>query len=64
MSLSKNIKQLRKERNISQQELAVICKLSISTLQKLEQGIQKNPSLDVLLALSKTLNTSIDKLVK
>lgn len=64
MSLAANIKQMRIKKELSQQELAEQCKLSISTLQKLEQGIQDNPSLDVLLKLSKAFEITMDKLVK
>ena len=64
MSLGKRTKALRERLDKSQQALSVECGISISALQKIEQEKNINPTLDVLKALSKALNISIDALVK
>ncbi|MFC1482786.1 helix-turn-helix domain-containing protein [Candidatus Margulisiibacteriota bacterium] len=64
MSVADNVKKYRKMRKYSQQKLASTCNIAISTLQKIEQGKHTNPSLSVMLELSKALNVPIDKLAK
>ena len=63
--LSKNIKNLRKEKNLTQEELAEIADLSISYVKQIEscKGF-KNLTLTTILKLSKALDTPINNLFK
>ncbi len=63
MTLSKNIPRLRKQKGLSQQKLVTLCGISMGTLQKLEYGYNANPTLDVLKAIAKVLDVSLDELV-
>lgn len=62
MSFSENLKQIRKEKNISQEELAEILDVSRQAVSKWEQGIGY-PEMEKILLLSQKLNISLDYLM-
>ena len=62
MSFAENLKQLRKERNLSQEALAELLDVSRQAVSKWEQG-EGYPEVEKLLFLSKTLNISLDALM-
>lgn len=62
MSFADNLKFIRKERHISQEELAEIMGVSRQAVSKWEQG-SGYPEMEKLLALSKELNVSLDYLM-
>ncbi|MDU4891036.1 MAG: helix-turn-helix transcriptional regulator [Clostridium sp.] len=62
MSFSENLRLMRKERNISQEELAEIMGVSRQAVSKWEQGTGY-PEMEKLLILSKELNVSLDYLM-
>ena len=62
MSFAENLKQLRKERQLSQEELAEILDVSRQAVSKWEQGIGY-PEVEKLLLLSSKLNVSLDSLM-
>lgn len=62
---SENIKNLRKEKNITQEQLAEMADLSISYVKQIEsQKDYKNLTLTTMLKLAKALNTTISNLFK
>lgn len=62
MRFSENLKQLRKDRQLSQEELAEILDVSRQAVSKWEQGIGY-PEVEKLLLLSNKLNISLDRLM-
>ncbi|MBW9153477.1 helix-turn-helix domain-containing protein [Clostridium estertheticum] len=62
MGFSENLKSLRQERHISQEELAEIVGVSRQAVSKWEQG-SGYPEMEKLLVLSKKLNISLDYLM-
>lgn len=62
MSFCENLKQIRKEKGISQEELAELLDISRQAVSKWEQGVGY-PEVDKLLILSKKLNVSLDSLM-
>ena len=62
MSFADNLKQLRKEKQLSQEELAEILNVSRQAVSKWEQGIGY-PEVEKLLLLSNKLNISLDSLM-
>ncbi len=65
IKLGENIKRLRIEKDLSQDELARITELKFSNLAKLEGGFNSNPTLATLISLANVLTKgSIDKLLK
>jgi transcriptional regulator with XRE-family HTH domain len=61
--LSEQIKKFRKEKNMTQQELAEKSGLSFTALTKIEQGKAIKPRIQTIEKLADALNVSIDKLV-
>ena len=62
MSFSENLKQIRKEHHLSQEELAELLDVSRQAVSKWEQG-QGYPEVEKLLLLSGKLNVSLDALM-
>ena len=62
MSFSENLKQIRKEHHLSQEELAELLDVSRQAVSKWEQE-QGYPEVEKLLLLSKKLNISLDALM-
>ena len=62
MSFSENLKQIRKEHHLSQEELAELLDVSRQAVSKWEQG-QGFPEVEKLLLLSSKLNVSLDALM-
>ena len=62
MSFAENLKQLRKDNQLSQEELAEILEVSRQAVSKWEQGIGY-PEVEKLLLLSSKLNVSLDYLM-
>ena len=62
MSFAENLKLMRKERKMSQEELAELLEVSRQAVSKWEQGMGY-PEVEKLLLLSSKLNTSLDSLM-
>lgn len=62
MGFAENLKQIRKEMHLSQEELAEILDVSRQAVSKWEQGIGY-PEVEKLLLLSSKLNISLDSLM-
>lgn len=62
MSFADNLKQLRKENHLSQEELAELLDVSRQAVSKWEQG-NGYPEVEKLLLLSSKLNVSLDSLM-
>ena len=62
MSFAENLKLIRKERNLSQEELAEILEMSRQAVSKWEQG-DGYPEVEKLLLLSSKLSVSLDYLM-
>lgn len=62
MSFAENLKQIRKERDISQEELAELLTASRQAVSKWEQGAGY-PEMEKMILLSEKLNVSLDELV-
>lgn len=60
--LGRRIQKARKEKKLTQQELADLSHVSLKHVQSCERG-KKNPSFEVLRELCKVLNLSLDSLM-
>ena len=61
--ISDRIKQHRKNRALTQEQLSVRAKVTYATLIKLESGANTNPTLKTIQKLSRALNIPITKLI-
>lgn len=59
----KNLVKLRKERDWSQEKLAVESGISYNTIIKIERSGIKNPKIETVIKLARALGVSIDELV-
>jgi transcriptional regulator with XRE-family HTH domain len=62
--LAQNIKKLRKQRKLSQEELAKKAGVTYSTLIKLESGVNKNPTIKTIQQIAVALEVSLDELTR
>ena len=62
--LAQNIKKLRKQHNLSQEELAKKAGVTYSTLIKLESGVNKNPTINTLQQIAAALEVTLDELTR
>ncbi|MBL7131664.1 MAG: helix-turn-helix transcriptional regulator [Candidatus Omnitrophica bacterium] len=61
--LSQNIKKLRKQHKLSQEQLSKKAGITYSTLIKIESGQNKNPTLETLTKIANAFKIKIDELV-
>ena len=61
--LSLNIKNLRAKRGWTQRDLAKKSGITHATILKLESGVNDNPTMKTLVALSEVFDVKIDELV-
>jgi putative transcriptional regulator len=59
--LSTNLRQLRQERNMSQEELADLVDVRRETILRLEKGLY-NPSLKLAMDIAQVFDTTVEKL--
>lgn len=61
--IGNNIRKLRNERKVSQQELADVCNIAKSTVQRIENG-SLNPTILMLNNISNAFSVSLVELIK
>jgi transcriptional regulator with XRE-family HTH domain len=62
--ISRNIRNLRVKRGISQDRLSKLADLSLNTVVKVESGRNPNPTIGTLLKIARSLDVGINDLVK
>jgi len=62
--LAENLRKLREKKDLSQDRLAKLADVANNTIIKIEQGENKNPTLETLKKIAKALEVSIDELIK
>jgi transcriptional regulator with XRE-family HTH domain len=60
--IGENIRQLRKQRGLSQEQLALHAEINPSYMGQVERG-EKNPTIDVLSKISQALDLPLEQLV-
>jgi transcriptional regulator with XRE-family HTH domain len=62
--LKDNVKRFRKEKNLSQEELAKEAGITYTTLAKIESGNNTNPTVKTIQKIAQALDVTIDDLMK
>jgi len=62
--LRENIRKYRKKKGLSQDRLTKMADITLTTLVKIENGINDNPTLNTLTKLADALDVSIADLIK
>ncbi|MEX0918416.1 MAG: helix-turn-helix transcriptional regulator [Candidatus Paceibacterota bacterium] len=63
MSIASNLKKIRAEKGYSLEKVARLADLSLSTVVKVEDGTNQNPTIDTLSKIAKALEVSVDDLI-
>ena len=62
--IGKNIKKLRKQRDLSQDRLSKLADISHNTIINIESGAIQSPTMDTAQKIAKALGVSLDDLMK
>ena len=62
--ISENLKKLRREKGYSLEKVARLADLSLNTIVKIENGVNKNPTIETLTKIAKALEVGVDDLIK
>ena len=63
MSLAERIKKYRRQKEISQDKLARLAGVALSTLTKIESGAARQPTFDTVMKIADALGVSLDGLI-
>lgn len=61
--IGNNVRKLRNDRGMSQQDLADYCNIAKSTIQRIENG-SMNPTILMLQSISKILGVEVESLIR
>lgn len=62
--IAENIRKLRSKRGLSLEKVARLADLSLNTIVKVENGVNKNPTIETLTKIAKALEVGVDDLIK
>jgi transcriptional regulator with XRE-family HTH domain len=62
-TIAKNIRKLRKEKELSQDRLSKMADVSYNSIMKIESGAIQSPGIDIVQKIAKALGVSVDKLI-
>ena len=63
MSIANNLKKIRAQKGYSLERVARLADLSLSTVVKIEDGTNQNPTIDTLSKIAKALEVGVDDLI-
>jgi transcriptional regulator with XRE-family HTH domain len=63
-TLAKNIRKLRKNKNLSQDKLSKLANVAHNTIIKIESGLIKNPKIETVQNIADAFGVSLDELTK
>ena len=64
MSIANNLQKLRAEKKYSLERVARLADLSLSTVVKIEDGTNQNPTIDTLSKIAKVFEVKVDDLMQ
>lgn len=62
--ISENLKKLRRKKGYSLEKVARLANLSLNTIVKIENGVNKNPTIETLTKIAKALEVGVDDLIR
>lgn len=62
--ISGNLKKLREKKGYSLEKVARLANLSLNTIVKIENGVNKNPTIETLTKIAKAFEVGVDDLIK
>jgi len=64
MSIANNLQKLRAEKGYSLEKVARLADVSLSTIVKIEDGTNKNPTIDTIFKIAKAFDVKVDDLIQ
>jgi len=64
MSIASNVKKIRAEKGLSLEKVARLADLSLSTVVKIEDGTNQNPTINSLSKIATALEVTVDDLLQ
>lgn len=64
MNIAENLKRIRAEKGYSLEKVARLSELSLNTVVKIENGANKNPTIDTLSRIATALEVGVDDLLQ
>lgn len=64
MNIADNLKKFRTQKELSLEKVARLADLSLNTVVKIENGTNKNPTIDTLSKIAKALGVGVDDLIQ
>ncbi len=64
MNISENLKKIRAKKGYSLEKVARLSELSLNTVVKIENGANKNPTIDTLSKIATALEVDVDDLIQ
>jgi transcriptional regulator with XRE-family HTH domain len=64
MIIASNVKKIRAEKGYSLEKVARLADLSLSTVVKIEDGTNQNPTINSLSKIAKALEVTVDDLLQ
>lgn len=64
MSIASNVKKIRAEKGLSLEKVARLADLSLSTVVKIEDGTNQNPTINSLSKIAHALEVKVDDLLQ
>jgi len=62
--ISENLKQLRSKKGYSLEKVARMADLSLNTIVKIENGVNRNPTIETLTKIANALEIGVEGLIK
>jgi len=62
--IADNLQKLRAKKGLSLEKIARLADLSLNTIVKVENGVNKNPTIETLTKIAKALGVGVDDLIK
>lgn len=63
-NIAENVKRLRGKKELSLEKIARLADVSLNTIVKIENGVNKNPTLETLTKIAKAFEVGVDDLIK
>lgn len=64
MNIAENLKRIRADKGYSLEKVARLSELSLNTVVKIENGANKNPTIDTLSKIATALEVGVDDLIQ
>jgi len=64
MNIADNLKKFRTQKELSLEKVARLANISLNTVVKIENGTNKNPTIDTLSKIAKALEVGVDDLIQ